>query len=118
MYLTYDEFEAMGGTLAEEVFQRLEMRARGYLDRVTMGRLQKENPLRESAKHAMFSLVNVMAEDAQHGGREIQSLTNDGVSVKYMPLMLQARCMHIVRDFLMAERTNGGTGLMYAGVDA
>lgn len=118
MYLTYDEYDAMGGTQEEEIFMRLEMRARGYIDRMTHGRLRGETPVREGVKHAMYWLIRAMAEEETHAGRVVQALTNDGVGIRYAPGADGARYAAILRDYLSGEKAANGVGLMYAGVDA
>lgn len=118
MYLNYDEYEQMNGTLEEEVFAPLAMRAQKLIDRMTHGRLQGEESVRESVKQAMFCLIGAMAEADSHGGRAVQALTNDGVSIKYMPGSVLLQYRQIVREFLADEKSAAGVGLMYAGVDA
>lgn len=116
MYLDYAQYAQLGGELAEEDFRWLEMRARKYIDRLTHGRLQGENPVRESVKAAMWRLMEAMQAGDEHGGRSVESLSNDGVSVKYAKEEGD-RLAQIVREYLGDERA-GGVGLMYAGVDA
>lgn len=40
MYLTYADYESMGGTLKQAEFQRLEFKARSLVDTRTFGRLK------------------------------------------------------------------------------
>lgn len=116
VYLDYAQYAQMGGELAEEQFQWLEMRARKYIDRLTHGRLKGETPVRESVKLAMWKVMEALQASDEHEGRQVQSLTNDGVSVKYADAEGD-RIAQIVREYLGDER-KGGVGLMYAGVDA
>ena len=116
MYLEYAQYAQMGGELAEEQFAWLEMRARKCIDRLTHGRLRNEMPVRESVKLAMWQLMQAMQQSDEHDGRQVESLTNDGVSVKYAGVEGD-RYAQIVKEFLGDERA-GGVGLMYAGVDA
>lgn len=118
MYLEYAQYAQMGGELAEDAFIRLEMRARKCIDRLTHGRLRGENPVRESVKQAVWELMAAMQESDEHAGRSVESLTNDGVSVKYAAGDNDYRYAQIVREYLADERAASGVGLMYAGVDA
>lgn len=126
MYLTYDEFENMGGSIAEEVFPRFEMKARKRLDAVTFGRLMDENPARECVKMCMCELISAMYEDervAGASGREVSAVANDGVSVTYASGGGDgaahgggARYTGIVRNWLTGEVDTNGVSLIYAGV--
>lgn len=118
MYLDYGEYEEMGGTLSEEQFALLELRAGNLIDQMTHGRLKREEGVRESVRHAVYHVVCAMAEDDAHGGRAVQSLTNDGVSIRYALFPAQLRYMRIVRECLLGEKTSASVGLLYAGVDA
>lgn len=118
MYLDYGQYLQMGGELDEDVFIRLEARARKCIDRLTHGRLRSEIPVRESVKQAMWGLMTAMQENDEHSGRAVESLTNDGVSVKYAAGGDgNARYAQIVREYLGDETAASGVGLMYAGVD-
>lgn len=127
MYLTYDEYEDMGGGAPEDVFPRLEAKARAHLDRITFGRLQNDSPVRESVKFCMFDLINAVFGDESNGsmaaGREIASMSNDGVSVSFVSgsgsggaRASAARFGAIVRSWLANETTACGIPLLYAGV--
>ena len=129
MYLTLDEFTDMGFSvdLDEAVYARLEAKARSYIDRLTFGRLKNENPLRESAKHCMYELISALYADESYGGialgREIASMSNDGMSVSFASSAsagsarsLSARYTGIVRTWLASECDSTGTSLMFPGV--
>ena len=127
MYLTYDEYDEMGGIMDDVLFKRFEAKARKLIDAMTFGRLQGNMPVRESVKNCMFELVQAMHEDETNvgfSGREISSMSNDGVSVTYVTGNSQtgaqngsgARYAGIVRTWLTGETDACGNHVLYAGV--
>ena len=127
MYLTYDEYKDMGGGMDAAIFPRFEAKARKRIDAMTFGRLQGENDVRECVKHCMFELIGAMHEDETSvgfSGREISSMSNDGVSVTYASGNSQtgaqsssgARYAGIVRTWLAGETDACGNNILYAGV--
>lgn len=131
MYLSYDEFEDMGGAIEEEeVFNRYEAKARIQIDRATFGRLRNAAELPESVKYCMFELIAaIQANESISGmgaGREVASMSNDGVSVTFASGLSNTgsmqtqdkRNLSIIRGWLAGETTACGLPLLYAGVDA
>lgn len=131
MYLTYDEFSEMGGVIEEEaVFNRYEAKARVQIDRATFGRLRDEADIPESVKYCMYELISaIQANDSMAGlsaGREVASMSNDGVSVTFASGLSSTGSMQtqdkrnlaIIRGWLAGETTACGLPLLYAGVDA
>ena len=118
MYLTYDEYQAMGGALDMAAFARHEYRARAFIDRCTHGRLQGEEPVRESVKRLMIELMALEAQRDAAGGREIAAESNDGISVSYLTGAggYLARQCNLAEDYLSQETTAPGVPLLYAGV--
>lgn len=126
MYLTYEEYAGMGGGAPESAYPRLEAKARAQLNRLTFGRICGEEPVRENVKYCMFDLIGAIeAEDAMGSiaaGREIASMSNDGVSVSFASSgsgsarASAARYAAIARSWLANETTACGIPLLYAGV--
>lgn len=126
MYLTYKEYTGMGGGASESAFPRLEAKARAQLNRMTFGRIVGEEPVRENVKYCMFDLIGAMEADEGMGsiaaGREIASMSNDGVSVSFASSGSgsaksgAARYAAIARSWLADETTACGLPLLYAGV--
>lgn len=97
MYLTYEEYQNMGGTLEETAFNDFEMEAEAIIDWYTFNRLQKDTTYPEKLKQCMYKLIKLAQErqaalslgEADSGesteGAEkyIASRSNDGVSVSY-----------------------------------
>lgn len=127
MYLTHEEYTDMGGKMGEDAFARFEMKARRRIDAATFGRLQGESSVRDAVKYCMFELVQAMHEDETNvgfSGREISSMSNDGVSVTYATGNGQtgtqnstgARYAGIIRTWLTGETDACGNNILYAGV--
>lgn len=128
MYLEYTEFISEGAEdVTEEEFARHVMRAAKLIDRMTHGRIRDETVVRPCVRAAMRDLIaqSIAAEreDRQHGGREIASVSNDGISVSYAQQGgTQARRAlaraQIIAEYLTGETTEDGVELLYAGTDA
>lgn len=127
MYLTYDEYTNMGGSMDAALFPRFEAKARKRIDAMTFGRLMGEDPVRECVRMCMFELIGAMHEEettAGLAGREIASMSNDGVSVTYATANstngitggTSARYGGIVRAWLTGETDACGNNILYAGV--
>ena len=127
MYLTYDEYTGMGGSMDAALFPRFELKARKRIDAMTFGRVMHDDPVRECVRMCMFELVNAMHEDETNtgfSGREISSMSNDGVSVTYATGDSRtgaqngsgARYAGIIRAWLAGETDGCGINLLYAGV--
>lgn len=128
MYLDFNTFAKMGGdsTLAEQ-YNRLEFKARRLIDQMTHDRLAEEAPVRDSVRYCMFELISAIASDEQIaglGGREIASMSNDGISATYVTgsekdsNITGRRYARIIKQWLAGETTASGINLLYAGVDA
>lgn len=124
MYLTYEEYAEMGGIADAAIYPRLEMKARRLIDYGTHNRLTDENPVRESVRHCMYELIQMLyADESATGGsgREIASISNDGVSIAYTDAQnggsATVRYMNYIRVWLAGELSASGVALLYAGVD-
>lgn len=127
MYLSHDDYKSMGGTIEDAaLYKRYAARADALLDRMTHGRVSDETPVRPCMQYAAFALIDAMHSDAQSGaeGREIASVSNDGVSVSFTAPASAAsagsaaRYAGIARQYLEWETDSSGTLLLYAGVEA
>ena len=127
MYLTYEEYMGMGGSAPESAFPRLEAKARARLDLLTFGRIACENPVRENVRFCMFDMINAVEADENLGataaGREIASMSNDGVSVSFVSgggasgaKTASSRYAAIAKAWLANEVAACGVPLLYAGV--
>ena len=87
-YLTYDDYEALGGTLSETPFNLLEFKARKYVDKYTFGRLINLEEQTEEVKMCVFELVNSLnnyeiISNTSAEKANVKSENIDGYSVTY-----------------------------------
>lgn len=95
MYLTFTEYQNMGGTLDETAFTDLEFEAEAIVDWYTFNRLQKDTNYPDKLKQCMYRLIKMAQErqqamcvgesvDEDNGvTAAIASRSNDGVSISY-----------------------------------
>lgn len=57
MYLTYEEYKAMGGSLNETAYPRFERKAEYYMDNWTLDRIKNLEEIPECVKDAMFEVI-------------------------------------------------------------
>lgn len=113
MYLNYDEYVRMGGTLNEAAFSRLEFKARKLIDQHTFGRLMGLTEQSEVVKKLVFELM-VVEEKEQNG--VLQSVSNDGYSETYAVANNEQKSTCLIAAYLSQEKTADGTPLLYRGV--
>ena len=141
MYLTYEEYSDMGGTLDEAAFTDLEFEARAYIDWVTFDRLKNEDEeaIPESVKECMYHIIRIVqnkleamnvgvgtatAESSKYGAG-IASQSNDGVSISYNTLSArdiietsEAQVNQAIRRYLSGVKNTLGHRLLYRGLYA
>lgn len=100
MYLTYEEYTNMGGTLEETAFENYEFEARSLIDWYTFRRLDNEETYPEAVKRCMYALIQLAELKASalklgmqpqefssstsvEGLPYVASQSNDGVSISY-----------------------------------
>lgn len=113
MYLTFDEYAEMGGTLNIAAFSRLEFKARKIIDQRTFGRLKGPTEQPEAVKKLVFELVD-LEEKEQKG--ILQSVSNDGYSETYAVVNNEQKSVCLIASYLSQEKTADGTPLLYCGV--
>lgn len=113
MYLTFNEYVKMGGSLDEAAFYRLEFKARKLIDRLTFGRLMGLPEQPETVKKLMFELID--AEQDEKNG-VLQSVSNDGYSETYATEGAGQKSVSLIETYLSTEKTEDGTPLLYRGV--
>ena len=117
-YLTYAEYQSLGGTLDEVPFNILEIKARGLIDEKTMGRLHDLEEQRTEVKATMFELINNMSVGTAE--KAITSENIDGYSVSYANKTTQEQRLvydDIIRSNLLMCKLEDGTPYLYCGVD-
>ena len=130
MYLTYNEYQTMGGTLDETTFTDYEIQAESVIDYVTFDRLRHDETFTERVKYCVYQLIKMVDLKMQAGtlGGEnansaITSQSNDGVSVSYNVLSAsdvyktsQDEMIKLIKMYLSGEKNSKGYLLLYRGV--
>jgi len=134
MYLTYEEYQNMGGQLDDTAFTKLEFEARSYVDSVTFNRLVR-NPLTtipEELKHCMYDLVELFSiktntisgiiVDGKLTGNIIKQ-ENDGVSTSYSGVstrqsitLSEQEILNKIRNYLHNTKDSKGHLVLYRGI--
>lgn len=126
-YLTYDEYEELGGTLAEMPFNLLEFNARKEIDMRTQQRLVNQTTIPNEVKLCDFYLIDKLnsyitsIQSAENS--TISSESIDGYSVSYndatkIQEMLKSKSKEIdevIMVYLYGVIVNG-EHLIYNGV--
>ena len=137
MYLTYVEYQTMGGALDEATFNDLEFEARTYVDWVTFNRLWNEEVIPERVKECIYHIIRLIenkleALDASPSGSEdydsgkgILSQSNDGVSITFNKLTakeivdtMDKELQDAIDRYLQGVRNSLGKKLLYRGLYA
>ena len=135
MYLTYAEYQNMGGTLDETTFNDLEYEARCRVDYWTFSRLKNEEIYPEELQRCMYKLIQLIndtqkASSIDGQGDEnsvsvagISSMSNDGVSTSFNVLSASQavelaskdidRC---IRQYLTDVKNSLGRKVLYRGL--
>lgn len=136
MYLSFDEYADMGGTLEDETaFEQLEFEARSIIDWWTFNRLQNETTFPEAVKRCMFSLIKLLQEKeiamtpVTMGSSDSMATagivreSNDDVVAEYNTLtskqsldMVRAETKTTVARYLQGVRNSLGHKVLYRGV--
>lgn len=85
-YLTYSEYQELGGTLQELPFNELEFEVRKIIDEKTQNRLKDVTTIPDEVKlceYRMINVVNSYQETSVNTQSGIVSETIDGYSVSY-----------------------------------
>ena len=86
-YLKYEDYRALGGTLAETPFNLLEFECRRKIDRRTQNRLKEADEIPKEVKLCIFQLVEKVAFYAAQIKNAKNGIVNesiDGYSIAYL----------------------------------
>lgn len=123
-YLSYTEYQELGGTLNEAPFNILEFEARKEIDKYTFGRLKNLDEQVSEVKLCVFNLINNL-EGYNHDltkSRSIASESTDGYSITYKTLSsddIRAKndeFKHIIETYLSSCQLKDGTPYLYRGL--
>lgn len=116
-YLTYEEYQSLGGKLGETPFNLLEFRARKKIDEETFGRLIILEEQKEEVKLCVFELIKKFDEYEKAGG--ISSESTDGYSINYVvdkAVEKNKAEMLIIKTYLSNCKLEDGTPYLFRGV--
>lgn len=133
MYLTYEEYQTMGGTLDETTFNDLEFEAEALVNWYTFNRLKKDTNFPDELKRLMKYLIglaqskaevlNASGSGSKTSGKIIASQSNDGVSVSYNILSAKDLMDSVkedgsaaVKQYLQGVMNEAGRLLLYRGI--
>lgn len=120
-YLTYEEYQEIGGTLDLTAFKRNIDRACGFIDSNTQNRLQSVLEVSQRVKACVRDLVEYLASNMTNGKAitsKSQSAGGVSESESYATKTtdeINAEMLNIVYDYLATEKDDCGTPLMYRG---
>ena len=135
MYLTYSEYQDMGGTLDEVTFNDLEFEAEALVNWYTFNRFKQDTTFPTELKRLMKYLISMAAfqknmlsaSGAVSGNSQVQgaiaSQSNDGVSVSYNTLSakelvedIKADSKDAIEKYLNGVKNEAGRVVLYRGV--
>lgn len=109
MYLTYAEYQAMGGALDEAAFNDFEFESECIINWYTFDRLKNETTLPDAVKKCMYALIKLakLKADAMVLGSQTTT-TTDG----------QGHTTTTVVNSAIASQSNDGVSISYNMVSA
>ena len=135
MYLTYAEYQNMGGTLSEATFNDYEFEAETMIDWYTFNRLHGEELYPEAVKKCVYHLISLLdlkaqamgvgsTENSQDGsGKVVTSQSNDGVSISYnviaaseLATLAKDEMGNSIKRYLNGVVNSLGRKLLYRGL--
>lgn len=121
IYLTYDEYMGIGGTLDLTAFNRNIDRACGVIDNATHNRVEYMAEVPQRAKALCRDLVEYLASDfgsSRQVSNHSQSAGGVSESESFVIRSTEERAGEIgnmVKDYLLNEVDDNGTPLLYRG---
>ena len=135
LYLTFDEYMDLGGTLDESSFSLLALDANSYIDWYTFNRLWDEEVIPDKVKYCEFQLIKLLYTkmnlitpdttntDGVNTAVQLESQANDGVSVSYGVLHADEIYYNSKKEieeciirYLNGLVTSAGKKLLYRGL--
>lgn len=138
-YLTYEEYQDVGGTLDETEFNYYAYEAESYIDWYTFNRLHSNKEIPDAVKRCELFLIKFIQERLTALGisvgsgssstspadmlKSIMSQSNDGVSVSYSTLSArdvltssEAEIKRSIQRYLQGVTNELGRKLLYRGL--
>ena len=122
-YLTYEEYQELGGTLEETPFNILELEARKNIDKFTFSRLKNLDKQIEEVKICEYKLIELLDTYNSYStqSKSISSENTDGYSVSYSGAsenVSKAKIndiKDIIKTYLAECKLEDGTPYLYVG---
>ena len=123
-YLSFKEYQDLGGELQEMPFNILELEARKNIDKYTFGRLIDLDTQVTEVKLCVFNLINKLESYKSYDNQDksISSINTDGYSESYNVVDKnfvegkQGDIKSIINSYLNNLRLENGTPYLYRGV--
>lgn len=134
MYLTYEEYQNMGGTLDAATFNDFEFEAEALINWYTFNRLKKDTTFPSEVKRLVKYLIDLAQQKAnllrasgssfvEGSNAAITSQSNDGVSISYNVLSasqlmesLKGQEDGAINKYLQGVMNEAGQKLLYRGI--
>ena len=133
MYLTYEQYTAMGGSLTETVFLDYEYRAEALINYATFNRLKKDTVLPPEIPKLTKYIIDLVEKQANSmslgkgetvsGSIFITSQSNDGVSTSYNGMAssdvfdaCNAEINAAIKTYLYGVTNEAGRYLLFRGM--
>lgn len=135
MYLTYSQYQDMGGTLDETTFNLYEFEAEALINYYTFNRLKADVSFPSEVLRCMYALISLIEKKANastlgnssgsnaQSSAAIASQSNDGVSISYNTISAQAlvegtnkECENTIKMYLNGVTNELGRKLLYRGL--
>lgn len=133
MYLSYEEYREMGGTLDNTAFSNYLIDAETLVDWYTFNRLHNEIDIPVRVKQCVFKLISLADMKAKSfvlgrevdgtGNAAVSAQSNDGVSISYNTLsasqafdLIKAESGQVVKQYLNGVVNSLGRKLLYRGI--
>ena len=119
-YLTYTEYQNLGGTLKEMPFNILEFKVRKQIDNMTFNRLVNLKEQNQEVKMCEYELINKLEKYSKTADGIKTGENIDGYSVSYAQIDINERKKEygeIIRNYLSECKLEDGTPYLYCGVE-
>ena len=123
MYLSFSDYETMGGKAEDIAFNRLSYRAEKMIDRYTQCRVRRMADTPEAVKRCVAELVDLFLANPMDESVKpaLTGFSNDGYSESYSAPVaaedLNRAYLRVIVTYLSGETDDNGTPLLYRGVD-
>lgn len=120
-YITYEQYEKIGGVLESAAFNRYSLRASSRIRQETQGRIDKMSEVPDEVKHLCRDLIEYMNNNINQDKAitsESQSQGGASESVSYEnknALDIEKEIDNMIYDYLASVTDDNETPLLYRG---